>query len=101
MPENDATLIGRTYQSNEARLSTDGKEICAMIGPDPVQGIAGYCPSVPRRLAGLGRSTRPIRCMDRGDRSEPSVARIILTNGGRRNLAICPWLPPTASSVPR
>jgi hypothetical protein len=34
------------YQCNEVRLSTDGKEICAMIGPDPVQGIARYGSSV-------------------------------------------------------
>jgi len=53
MPENDATLIGRTHQSNEVRLSTDGKEICAMIGPDPVQGIAGYGPSVHDALRDL------------------------------------------------
>ena len=42
-----------TYQSNEVRLFTDGKEICAMIGHDPVQGIAGYGKSVHEALRNL------------------------------------------------
>ena len=50
---NGPTLIGRTYQSNTVNLSTDGKEICAMIGPDPVQGIAGYGASVHDALRDL------------------------------------------------
>lgn len=49
----EAALCGKTYQSNEVRLYTDGKEICAMIGPDPVQGIAGYGPSVHEALRDL------------------------------------------------
>jgi DNA-directed RNA polymerase subunit RPC12/RpoP len=48
-----AALNNSTYQSNEVRLFTDGKEICAMIGPDPVQGIAGYGHSVPEALREL------------------------------------------------
>jgi hypothetical protein len=32
------TLKGRTYPSNTVHLYTVGNEICAMIGPDPVQG---------------------------------------------------------------
>ena len=39
---NGPTLTNRAYQSNTVNLTTDGKEICAMIGPDPVQGISGY-----------------------------------------------------------
>ena len=35
------TLEGRTYQCNTVDLYTDGKEICAMIGPDPVQVSPG------------------------------------------------------------
>jgi hypothetical protein len=49
----DLTLRGRTYQSNTVSLTTDGKEICAMIGPDPVQGIAGFGDSVPGALRDL------------------------------------------------
>jgi hypothetical protein len=48
-----AALKNCTYQSNEVRLYTDGKEICAMIGPDPVQGIAGYGASVHEALRDL------------------------------------------------
>ena len=36
---NGPALTNRTYQSNAVDLTTDGKKICAMIGPDPVQGI--------------------------------------------------------------
>ena len=50
---NGPALIGRTYQSNTVNLSTDGKEICAMIGPDPVQGIAAYGASVHEALRDL------------------------------------------------
>jgi hypothetical protein len=46
-------LVGRTYQSNSVSLSTDGKEICAMIGPDPVAGISGYGSSVHEALRDL------------------------------------------------
>jgi hypothetical protein len=49
----DAAWNGGTYQSNEVRLFTDGKEICAMIGHDPVQGIAGYGNSVHGALRNL------------------------------------------------
>jgi hypothetical protein len=44
------TLQGRAYQCNTVNLYTDGKEICAMIGPDPVQGIAGFGDSVHEAL---------------------------------------------------
>jgi hypothetical protein len=37
---------GGTHQSNEVRLYTDGKEICAMIGKNPIEGITGYGASV-------------------------------------------------------
>jgi hypothetical protein len=37
---NGPELTDRTYQSNIVNLSTDGKEVCAMIGPDPVQGFS-------------------------------------------------------------
>ena len=46
-------LNNAVYQCNEVRLSTDGKEICAMIGPDPVQGVAGYGSSVHEALHDL------------------------------------------------
>jgi hypothetical protein len=48
-----ATLRNCTYKANEVRLYTDGKEICAMIGRDPVQGIAGFGPSVHEALRDL------------------------------------------------
>jgi hypothetical protein len=32
------------------RLFTDGKEICAMIGENPIEGIAGYGASVQEAL---------------------------------------------------
>ena len=44
---------GGTYQSNEVRLFTDGKEICAMIGKNPVEGITGYGASVHEALHDL------------------------------------------------
>jgi hypothetical protein len=47
---NGPTLIGRTYRSSTVNLFTDGKEICAMIGPDPAEGISGYGPSVHEAL---------------------------------------------------
>ena len=43
---NGPALTNRACQSNTVNLYTDGKEICAMIGPDPVQGISGYGASV-------------------------------------------------------
>ena len=46
----EATLRGRAYKSNTVKLYTDGKEICAMLGPDPVQGIAGFGSSVHEAL---------------------------------------------------
>ncbi len=33
---NGPELTNRAYQSNTVNLYADGKEICAMIGPDPV-----------------------------------------------------------------
>jgi len=48
-----AALNNCTFQSNEVRLFTDGKEICAMIGQDPVQGVAGYGSSVHEALRDL------------------------------------------------
>lgn len=57
---NYAALTGRSYASNEVRLTTNGTEICAMIGDDPVQGIAGYGPSVHEALRDLGDQL--IRC---------------------------------------
>ncbi|MGO9257100.1 MAG: hypothetical protein ACLQU1_12465 [Bryobacteraceae bacterium] len=48
-----AALNNAVYRSNEVRLYTDGKEICAMTGPDPVQGIAGYGSSVHEALRDL------------------------------------------------
>ena len=41
------------HQANEVRLSTDGKEICAMIGENPIEGIAGYGASVHEALKDL------------------------------------------------
>ena len=49
----DLLLRGRTYQSNVVNLTTDGKEICAMIGPDPVVGISGFGPTVHEALRDL------------------------------------------------
>jgi hypothetical protein len=49
----DVLLKGRAYQFNIVNLYTDGKEICAMIGPDPVEGIAGYGDSVHEALRNL------------------------------------------------
>jgi hypothetical protein len=46
-------LTNRAYQSNTVNLYTDGKEICAMIGPDPVQGVSGYGASVHEALRDL------------------------------------------------
>jgi hypothetical protein len=50
---NGPTLIGRTHQSNTFNLYTDGKEICPVIGPDPMQGVSGYGPSVHEALRDL------------------------------------------------
>jgi hypothetical protein len=50
---NSPALTNRSYQSNAVNLTTDGREICAMIGPDPVQGISGYGPSVHEALKDL------------------------------------------------
>ena len=47
---NGPELTNRTYQSNTVSLYTDGKEICAMIGRDPVQGVSGYGASVHEAL---------------------------------------------------
>jgi hypothetical protein len=32
----------RVIQENEIRLSWDGNQICALVGPDLVQGVAGF-----------------------------------------------------------
>src|SRR5690349_10389584 len=48
-----AALRNCTYQANEIRLFNDGNEICAMIGEDPVQGVAGFGPSVSEALRDL------------------------------------------------
>ena len=69
---NGPILIGRTYQSNTVNLSTDGKEICAMIGPNPVQGIAGRIGA--RSPAGSCGHAGGVGHLDRSHRSEPSVA---------------------------
>jgi hypothetical protein len=53
-------LSNKTYQSNTVSLYTDGKEICAMIGPDPVAGICGYGASVHEALRDLADSL--VRC---------------------------------------
>ena len=50
---NGPALTNRAYQSNVINLTTDGKEICAMIGPDPVAGISGYGVSVHEALRDL------------------------------------------------
>jgi hypothetical protein len=49
----EAAWNGGAYQANEVRLSTDGKEICAMIGMDPVRGLAGFGASVHEALRDL------------------------------------------------
>jgi hypothetical protein len=36
----------RVLQENEIRLSWDGNQICALVGPDLVQGVAGFGDSV-------------------------------------------------------
>lgn len=54
-PEEDPTLQGRTFLADRIMLYTDEqqKEICAMIGKDPVEGIAGFGASVPEALHDL------------------------------------------------
>ena len=36
----------RVVQENEIRLSWDGNQICALVGPDLVAGVAGFGNSV-------------------------------------------------------
>jgi hypothetical protein len=36
----------RVLQENEIRLSWDGNQICALVGPDLVAGVAGFGDSV-------------------------------------------------------
>ena len=43
----------RVLQENEIRLSWDGSQICALIGPDLVQGVAGFGDSVHDALRDL------------------------------------------------
>ena len=59
-PEEDPTLQGRTFLADRIMLYTDEqqKEICAMIGKDPVEGIAGFGASVPEALHDLPSSQR-------------------------------------------
>jgi hypothetical protein len=67
-----AALNNAVHQSNEVRLYTDGKEICAMIGPDPVQGVAGYGSSVHEALHDL--ADQLVKCgvwIDVTDRNHP------------------------------
>ena len=40
-------------QENEIRLSWDGNQICALVGPDLVQGVAGFGDGVHDALRGL------------------------------------------------
>jgi hypothetical protein len=37
---------GRVLQENKIRLSWDGNQICALVGPDLVAGVAGFGDSV-------------------------------------------------------
>jgi hypothetical protein len=36
----------RVLQENEIRLSWDGNQVCALVGPDLVAGVAGFGDSV-------------------------------------------------------
>ncbi len=47
------TWSGGTYQANTVNLFTNEKEVCALIGQGPVQGIAGYGGPVHEALANL------------------------------------------------
>jgi hypothetical protein len=49
----DVTWRGGAYRANTDNLYTDGKEICALIGKDPVHWIAGYGGSVHEALRDL------------------------------------------------
>jgi hypothetical protein len=42
MEDSEDTPTGPTMRANTVNLYVNGKEICAMIGPDPVNGVAGY-----------------------------------------------------------
>ena len=46
-------LKGRTHPADSISLTNNGKEVCAMIGKDPVTGIAGYGSSVQEALKDL------------------------------------------------
>jgi hypothetical protein len=50
---NGPLLKGRTHPAGNISLTNNGKEICAMIGEDPVVGIAGYGHSVQDALKNL------------------------------------------------
>lgn len=50
---NGPALTNRAYQSNTVNLYTDGKEICAMIGPRP--GTVALLDAQFPWLAGWGR----------------------------------------------
>ena len=43
-------LTNRVRRANTVNLFTNGKEVCAMISADPVQGISGHGGSVPEAL---------------------------------------------------
>lgn len=54
-PEPIEPLRGRTFSADNIRLFADSEhtEICALIGQDPVSGIAGFGPSVHEALRDL------------------------------------------------
>jgi hypothetical protein len=61
---NGPALTNRAYQSNTVNLYTDGKEICAMIGPRPGTGYFRlWCVSA-RGAAGPGRQSGQVWGLD-------------------------------------
>jgi hypothetical protein len=54
----------RVLRENEIRLSWDGNQICALVGPDLIQGVAGFGDGVhnaPRNLDVTNRTEWNIR----------------------------------------
>jgi hypothetical protein len=47
---------GRLLQENEIRLSWDGNQVCALVGPDLVAGVAGFGDSVHDALRELANN---------------------------------------------
>ena len=43
----------RVLQANQVRLSSDGNQICALVGPDLMMGVSGFGDSVHEALAEL------------------------------------------------